>query len=359
MPMPVMVLACLVTALVLAGAYLVVASRPENLDAYDHQVGQRFVTDDASLAAYTATATAFAEMGRALDALPPAERLKTVREGLDGIGASKPFDGTIVPVSEPGVAGEWVRPAFGRVGCKILYLHGGSFMMGSPLSHRAITTRLARDCDAAVFALRYSLLPENPRKTMIEECRRAYAWLAQASVPGAGTVVPIVLSGDSAGGNLALVTARWATRQSRLPHPAGVVALAPSTDATMASLTRANREHDLLVGPMLDPVLTMHPVLWRLAALAQFKVWPNDPEISPLFGDLSGLPPTLILASSSELLYGDSVRYANKARASGSDIRLQSWTGLPHVWLLMDLDAQAATDGWATIARFVKERAGA
>ncbi|MCD7107803.1 alpha/beta hydrolase [Rhizobium sp. DKSPLA3] len=352
-------LAGIVSVFIATIAILAVRSAPEDLRSYDVPSGTLVMTDQASLAAYTEMATAFADMGKAFDAMPEAERLATVRAALDGMGEAKSLEETVVPVDAEGVSGEWVLPAHGRVLRKILYIHGGFFSMGSPVSHRAMTTRLARECDAAVFAPRYALLPENPRKRMVGDCRRAYAWLAAAPVPGWPTMLPITVAGDSAGGNLALVTARWASRQTGLDHPASVVALSPATDATMSSLTRANRKDDILVGPTLDPVLKLAPLVWRLAILAKFKVWPNDPEISPLFGDLSRLPPTFIQVGSSELMLGDSLRYANKARAQGSDVRLQRWTGLPHVWHLMDLDAEAARQSWQAIAAFISDPAGA
>ncbi|KAE9412611.1 hypothetical protein Angca_004616, partial [Angiostrongylus cantonensis] len=109
----------------------------------------------------------------------------------------------------------------------ILYLHGGGFTMGSPQSHRVLSTGLARTCDAAVFSLRYSLIPEHPRKKMIGECRAGYLWLTRQPLPDGTTDVDCAIVGDSAGGNLALVTGRWASQQAGVPSPAAVVALSP------------------------------------------------------------------------------------------------------------------------------------
>ena len=266
-----------VAALVLALAYLMLCSRPEPMGAYDQPTGRRFAVDDETKAAYRAFANALAEGGVALAKLPASERIVRLRQGLDGLGEAVEFEETLTPFAEGGVEGEWVLPKSGPPRGRILFVHGGFYTMGSPLSHRALTTRLARESGAAVFALRYSLLPEHARKQLLADVRRAWIWLA-AAAPGE----KLALMGDSAGGNLALAAARLASQAPSVARPAAVVALSPAVDTTMTAPSfKENRASDLTVGPALAPVLKLPAALWRLIELAQFRVWPNDPEISP------------------------------------------------------------------------------
>lgn len=346
-------LLCVIILAVLILAILIILTKPENLTRFDKDAGQHFTADDVSVATLAETVEGFAQMTKALEAMPEDERLKLQRQAVEGMASMKAFPNRFVAVDNDRVKGEWVLPTHGRTVRKVLFIHGGFFMMGSPNTHRPVTTRIAEECDAAVFSLDYSLQPENPRKKMVFECQDAYRWLVSTTIPEGGQATDIVIIGDSAGGNLALVTSRWASRQKDLVPPAAVVAHSPTTDSSLSSLTLANRDSDLLVAPAMAPLVKIPNFVWRLAALMKFKVRLNDPEISPLFGDLSGIPRTLLMSSGNELMLGDSIRYANKAASQSANVKLQIWNGLPHAWLALDIPCKATDDGFAEITRFV------
>jgi acetyl esterase/lipase len=87
----------------------------------------------------------------------------------------------------------------------------------------------------------------------------------------------------------------------------------------------------------------------------QSRISPSNPVVSPVFGDLSGLPPTLVQASEAEILYGDAVRYVNRAVAAGSPARLQSWPHMVHVWQMFYPQLTEAREAWDEVGKFIAE----
>ncbi|MGB3455910.1 MAG: alpha/beta hydrolase [Litorimonas sp.] len=219
---------------------------------------------------------------------------------------------------------------------RILYLHGGAFTVGSDVSHRPITWNLARRTGCAVFALNYRLMPENTRRDTIADSRAAYRWILDNGPDGPAPVEALGVAGDSAGGNLTLMMINWA-RDEGLRQPDAAYALSPSVDSTAASPTfKANLDSDLMLQPLLKPLVKVPRPLLLMGMRRSIDMNPSHPDVSPVFADLSGLPPTLVQASSTEMLYGDAVRWVNKARAAGSPAILQSWSNMPHVFQIFD-----------------------
>ena len=237
---------------------------------------------------------------------------------------------------------------------RLLYMHGGAFTVGSDVSHRPLTVQLARRTGMAIFAPNYRLMPENTRLDSIKDARAAYDWILKNGPGGAAPIEKLVLAGDSAGGNLALMLANWArahaTRQSD-----AVIAFSPTVDATLSSPSmQSNLATDHMLRPMLKPILKM-PKLFLLPAMQHhYSLSPSDPDQSPIYDDLSNLPPIFIQASADEVLRDDSIRFANKAKAAGSPIELQIWAGgLPHVWQIFDDYIPEAEAALAKTAEFL------
>jgi len=220
--------------------------------------------------------------------------------------------------------------------------------VGSDISHRPLTVQLARRTGMAVFAPNYRLMPENSRFNTIEDARAAYNWILNNGPDGEAPIEKLALAGDSAGGNLVLMLSNWAREHSDR-QPDAVVAFSPTTDATLSSPSmRRNLDTDHMLRPMLKPILKM-PKLFLLPAMQHhYRMSPSHPDQSPVYDDLSNLPPTLVQASSDEVLEDDAVRFVNKAQAAGSPVELQMWGGgLPHVWQIFDeyiAEAGAALD---------------
>ena len=231
-----------------------------------------------------------------------------------------------------GVDAEWVVAPGTPADRRLLYLHGGGFIVGSPLSHRMITSALSKSCGVSVLAIDYRLMPECRRKAGIADCQNAYRWMLENGPNGPNRASEVFVAGDSAGGNLTLMLSAW-TRDANVRRIDAVIAFSPSTDSTLSNPSIVkNIKTDPMLGPGLGPPARMRVELRTLAALVAGPMSPRNPLMSPLFGDLSNLPPTLVQASDCEMLLDDSVRYVNKARSQGSPVTLQIWPEMVHVW---------------------------
>ena len=233
-------------------------------------------------------------------------------------------------------------------------LSGGAFTLGSPLSHRTVTSRFSAISGSAVLAIDYRLMPEHPRRAGIDDCRSAYLWLLDHGPDGAAPAGAVFVAGDSAGGNLTLSLLNW-VRDAGHRAPDAAVALSPLTDATMSSPSvRANIATDPMLGPMFGPMARIPQ--WALLWLGwlQTRIRPSDPLVSPLRADLSRLPPVLVQASEVEMLFDDSRRYVNRALAAGSPVRLQRWAHMVHVWQLFNPELPEAREAFAEIGKFLE-----
>jgi acetyl esterase/lipase len=230
-------------------------------------------------------------------------------------------------------------------------------MMGSPLSHRVITTRFSEITGGAVLAIDYRLMPEHPRMAGIEDCRSSYRWMLDNGPDGASPASAVFVAGDSAGGNLTLSLIAW-VRDQGLRAPNAAVALSPATDGTLGSPSlRANIATDAMLGPLFGPMSRVPRSVLLWFAWFQHRIRPNDPVVSPVFGELAGLPPLLIHASDIEMLLDDSVRYANKASAAGSPVTLQTWNHVVHVWHIFNPELTEARQAFDEIGRFLAAHA--
>jgi monoterpene epsilon-lactone hydrolase len=257
-------------------------------------------------------------------------------------------------VDAGGVSAEWVLGPDAEPARRVLYIHGGAFIAGSPNSHRTITARLSQELSAAVLAIDYRLMPEHRRREGLEDCQAAYRWILQNGPDGAGAPDYLYVSGDSAGGNLSLVITAWA-RDAALRLPDAVVALSPLTDSTYSGPSiRGNMETDTMLGPLFGALAKVPKVLLSWLFVVENRFRQVAPQVSPLHGDLSRLPPTLIQVSESEMLLDDARRYVNKARAAGSPVRLQSWAGLLHVWQIANPEVPEANEAFERIAEFIR-----
>ncbi|MDH3994890.1 MAG: alpha/beta hydrolase, partial [Gammaproteobacteria bacterium] len=320
--------------------------RGQDLSPYDSPPGQSFDLGHEPSDEHDAVVASFDVGIGPVQRAPRSKRLALMREYMDSISETQDYHATFTAVDAGGVKAEWVQAPGVNSSRRVLYIHGGAFVMGSPKSHRNITSRFSEIADAAVLAIDYRLMPEHPRLAGIEDCRTAYEWILHNGPDGPGEVQRVFVGGDSAGGNLTLSLISW-VRDQPLRLPDAAVALSPATDTTMGSPSlKHNMETDAMLGPMFKQfVWVPRPLLWWIA-LFQNRRSPSSPVISPIFGDLSGLPPTLVHASESELLFDDARRYVNRAVAAGSPARLQSWAHVVHVWHMFYPQLTEARDAW-------------
>jgi epsilon-lactone hydrolase len=234
-------------------------------------------------------------------------------------------------------------PGYER-GCHVLYLHGGGYVAGSPSHYRHFTWRIAAVTRCAVLAIDYRLAPEHPFPAALEDAVAAYRWLfAGGADPRQSAII-----GDSAGGGLALAML-LKLRDDGLPLPSAAVALSPWTDLALQG-------RSLQLNAKADPMLNVEDA--RLFAKHYLNgADPRDPYASPLYGDLFGLPPTLIQVGSDEILRDDAVRMTERLRAAGCEVELEIWPALPHVWHLFAPLLPEADQAIERIGRFVRRRA--
>ncbi len=283
------------------------------------------------------------------------ELIDSMRQKLDERGAAfRPaFAAEFISANAEAFAAEWVTTANTDPRRRMLYLHGGAYVMGSAKSHRPITSRLSQISGAAVLAVDYRLMPEHKRSDGIEDCRRAYEWLLANGPRGASPANTLIVAGDSSGGNLALATIAWA-RDAGLRPAEAVVVMSPQTDATLSSPSlRKNTATDVMQGKSFGPIVNAPSFIgrWFSYFFTTGGINPSAPVVSPLLGDLSNLPPTLIQVSRVEMFLDDAVRYANKAQSQGSPVVLQTWPFALHVWQAFDVPE--ANEAYAEIAGFL------
>lgn len=298
------------------------------------------------------------EMQATIGSLPRRLQMLEMRRIMDEGFTGSPADGdslgvNIEAVDIDGMAAEWVVSPRADANRRLLYLHGGGFFVGSPRSHRMMTAELSRRCGVAVLAIEYRLMPENSRMGSVYDSQRAFQWMIDNGPAGQGEAREIYVSGDSAGGNLALMLSAW-VRDKGLADINGVVAFSPSTDSTLAGGSiRANIPTDPMLGPALGAFARLPVTLKALAAFFGSRVNPRNPLVSPLFGNLSDLPPTLVQASEAEMLLDDARRYVNKARRQGSPATLQTWPGMVHVWPMFHSILPEGKEALDQVAKFV------
>jgi acetyl esterase/lipase len=246
-------------------------------------------------------------------------------------------------VNIAGVPATWFgAPELERKGT-LLYLHGGAWCLHLPWIYRRLMTTLCEQTGLRVLLVDYRLAPEHPFPAGIDDCFAVYRWLAERGYMGR----PFALAGDSAGGNLSLVTLMRA-RDALLPLPDCAVLLSPATDLTVSGPSqRYNAEAD----PMFSPAaIDLLPDVYC----------PNqdrrNPLLSPLFGNWNGLPPLLFHAGSTEMLLDDSVRAHDRAVQAGVEAEIEVWVGLPHVFHVFRLIPESR-NGVRAVAEFIDRHA--
>ena len=144
------------------------------------------------------------------------------------------------------------------------------------------------------------------------------------------------------------------SKSGAVKRPDGVIGFSPSTDMTLSSPTiKRNRETDKMLGEGLGLLAKLPKALQMWVGLLTMRINPSNKLASPVFGDLSDLPPTLIHASSSEMLLGEGMRYTNKAIAAGSPVTLQVWKNQLHDWHLFNMHSGSAKQAWSEVKKFI------
>ncbi len=208
------------------------------------------------------------------------------------------------------------KPQETKADGRILYLHGGGYIAGSPNTHQAMLSFLAKRAGVPVIAPDYRLAPEHPFPAAFEDAQAVLAALDHEAT---------VLGGDSAGGGLALAILADALEAGRVP--AGLFAFSPWTElaGTGVSLTE-NSRRDVILPASRFP---------ELAQMVLAGSDPRDPRVSPLYATLDNVPPIHLEVGLSEILRDDTLRLADRLREHGGNVRVETLQHAPHVWQML------------------------
>lgn len=244
-----------------------------------------------------------------------------------------------------GLAAEWIRPSGIHLeqmlaGPVQFYVHGGGYVSGSCSDHRGFVSKLVAGSGIPALLYEYRLAPEHPFPAAMDDTLTAYAYLLAQGV----SAQRVVVLGDSAGGGLALALL-LALRGQGDPLPAAAVAMSPWTD-----LKRTGKPNN--VKGALEPE-------GMGAVCSKYYCGDNDPTlplISPLYGDLRGLPPMSIYVGGAEGLLDDAVRFADKARQAGVDVTFHIGEAQEHCYPLLAGLFPEADEAMAEICAYMNEK---
>ena len=273
---------------------------------------------------------------------------------INGPQARAPFDAMIgaAPAAtdvriEPGVVGGvpgwWCRPVAARPDARILYVHGGGYVLGSARAFCNLVSQIAQRTRTDTFIPEYRLAPEHPFPAAFSDVCAAYRGLGEGG-PGAAAV-----AGESAGGGLVLALLQAAAQNPRvLPRAVGAAVISPWTDLALTGASYRTRAD-------ADPIHTRGS-LGGLAGHYLQGQDATDPRASPLYGPLGGLPLVRIDVGEDKVLLDDSRRYAERARAAGSQVTLAVWAGMAHAFPSSVGKLAAAGEALDAIGAFLNGR---
>ena len=247
-------------------------------------------------------------------------------------------------VGAGGVPAEWVVAPEAVDDRIMVYLHGGGYLVGSMRTHRVTLSKISRVAAARVLGLDYRLSPESHFPAPVEDTVAAYRWL----LSNGADPKKIVFGGDSAGGGLT-VSAFVALRYLGEPLPAAGICISAWTDLDHTG-------ESMITNAEVDPNISRE----RLTGMAKTYMGGKDlraPLASPIYADLHGLPPLLIMVGSIEVLLDDSTRLAERARAAGVDVTLEVWDDMPHNWPLFAPILPEGQQAIGRIGEFIRKHA--
>lgn len=276
----------------------------------------------------------------------PRPDIATQRAGADSMARPAPEDVTVTAVEANGVPGDWVVAPGADPGRRLLYLHGGGYVLLSALTHRRLAADISRESGCAVLVLDYRLAPEHPFPAAVEDALAAYRWIRDNGPDGPAAASALAIGGDSAGGGLTFATV-LAARNEDVPPPDAVFGISAWTDATNTRPSRETRGD-------LDPLFTDPAIMKGFETNYIGDGDPSDPLASPLFGDLTGFPPLLLIAADHEVLLDDSIEFFEKARAAGVRATLTIEPGGIHIYPQLDPELPESRAAIAEIGTFLK-----
>jgi len=269
------------------------------------------------------------------------------RQRLDDVGSVWPVaaDVTLTAADINGIPGEWSTVPGSDSSRVLLFFHGGGYCSGSLVSHRRMVSEAGRAAGVRTLAIGYRLAPENPFPAALDDAVTAWHFLRRQGI----AAKHIAVAGDSAGGGLSLAVASK-LRDGKEELPACLWLVSPWTDLTMSGSTLITKDE-------VDPLI--HKDYLRELAdayLGSSAVDRKDPRVSPLFANLTGMPPMLIQAGSAETLLDDAVRLAAAAGEADVPVTLEIWPHMIHAWHLWNARLESGRQALSSAGSFMRRQ---
>lgn len=281
--------------------------------------------------------------GPDLAAMGPAD----LRVAYDAMGDITPPDPLVAyeAIEADGIPCEIGVYPGARTDATVLYFHGGGYVFGSRKSHRGLVARLGQAAGIRTVAPDYRLAPEHVFPAAVDDAFAVYKWLLANDTPAER----IVFAGDSAGGGLSIGT-MLRCKAEGVPLPRAAVLFSPFTDMGVTGDSVAeNKDRDYLVS--FDGA-------FGLAAMYMTGSDLKSPEASPIFADLSGLPPLLIHVGGNEAILDDALRLARRAIMADVEVTLHAYPKLPHVWQLFSAILDEGEESLREAGTFIANQIG-
>ena len=267
------------------------------------------------------------------------------RQRLDEVGAVWPVadDVRLTPVDLGGVPGEWSVVPGADASRALIFFHGGGYCSGSILSHRRMATEAGRAGGLRTLAVGYRLAPEHPFPAACDDALTAWRDLRREGYPAER----IAVGGDSAGANLTLALIGELKRAGE-DLPCCLWLVSPWADLAMSGATLASKSE-------VDPLIHREYLEELAAAYAPQGMDRKEPDLSPLYADLKGLPPALIQVGSAETLLDDAVRLAAALGQADVAATLEIWPHMIHAWPLWNARLEPGRRALAHAGAFLRQ----
>jgi epsilon-lactone hydrolase len=267
------------------------------------------------------------------------------RQRLDDVGSAWPVapDVTLSAVDINGIPGEWSTVPGSDRSRVLLFFHGGGYCSGSIISHRRMVSEAGRAGGVRTLAIGYRLAPENPFPAAFDDAVTAWHFLRRQGI----AAKHIAIGGDSAGGGLSLAVA-LRLRDVEDDLPACLWLVSPWTDLTISGST-------LITKDAVDPLIHSGYLRELADAYLGSDVDRKDPRVSPLFANLTGMPPMLIQVGSAETLLADAARLAAAAGEADVPVTLEIWPHMIHAWHLWNARLEPARQALSSAGSFMRK----
>ncbi|GGC05638.1 hypothetical protein GCM10011494_25280 [Novosphingobium endophyticum] len=276
-----------------------------------------------------ATVKRFSSTPQAIKYEIPTKNIEIPRTAIERFIPELASDVRVETVEFDHSFGEFISIEGAETRCTVLFFPGGGFIMRPTQAHRLMAARMARKLGARVLLVHYRLAPEYRFPKGLNDCIEAYRYLLAQGT----RADKIVVMGDSAGGGMALSTL-VSVRDAGLPLPLAGVLLSPVSDLSYAGLSRQHNSWN-------DPTLPNDENRFITQVYLGDETPVDHPLASPLFSDLSSLPPIIIQVGSIEILLDDALRVAAKIRGTGGECECEVWHDMPHDWMLFGMLPEA------------------